>query len=69
VGGSYEVELVMSQAKDSPILATTAVSQVADDRQELNISVDLEKVRPGPYLLAIRNGNSSWVYRTVFVEQ
>jgi hypothetical protein len=66
--GSYQVELLEPQAKDSPILITSAVTQGANQRQELNISVDLERVRFGPYLLAIRTGNSNWMYRTVLIE-
>jgi hypothetical protein len=66
--GLYEVELVAPQSKDYPILATTGTTQVVDAREELNLSLDLESMAPGPYLLAIRHGNSSWVYRTLLIE-
>jgi hypothetical protein len=66
--GSYEVKLVAPQAKDSPILATTGTTRVVDAKEELNLSLDLEAVPPGPYLLAIRHGKSDWVYRTLLIE-
>jgi hypothetical protein len=66
--GSYEVELLAPQAKDSPILTTAADTEVANERQQLNITLDLESLAPGPYLLAIRHGNSGWVYRSLLVD-
>jgi hypothetical protein len=66
--GSYEVEILAPQAKDSPILTTAADTEVANQRQQLNISLDLESLAPGPYLLAIRHGNSGWVYRTLLLD-
>jgi hypothetical protein len=66
--GSYEVELLAPQAKDSPILTTVADTEVANARQQLNISLDLEGLAPGPYLLAIRHGNSPWIYRPLLVD-
>jgi hypothetical protein len=66
--GSYEVALLAPQAKDSPILTTAAETEVANERQQLNINLDLESLPAGSYLLAIRHGNSGWVYRTLLVD-
>jgi hypothetical protein len=49
-------------------MTTVADTEAANERQQLNISLNLERLAPGPYLLAIRHGNSGWVYRSLLID-
>jgi hypothetical protein len=59
--GRYEVALFTRQRENPPVLHGFASTR-RQDHLELVIDMDFERIRPGQYLLALRHGDSDWMY-------
>lgn len=59
--GDYTIAIFGSAAPLNPILLASARSTVGDGEVVvIVVSISLKQLRPGPYLLGVRHGNSKW---------
>lgn len=63
--GDYEVQL--TQGPGQPLLKAQGQASLQDHIAVLELKLDLRQLRPGLYLLWIRQGDSSWSYYPVLV--
>ena len=64
--GQYQVEMVEQPGK--PLTSTEGTAALRDHIAVLEVKVDLQRLRPGLYLVGIRQPGWSWAYHSVVLE-
>jgi hypothetical protein len=64
--GDYDVQI--TQGPGEPLLKAQGQASLRNHIAVLEIKLDLDRLRPGPYLFWIRQGESSWSYYGVRVQ-
>jgi len=64
--GKYQVEIVEQPGK--PLISAEGVAALRDHIAVLEVKVDLQRLRPGLYLVGIRQGGWSWAYYPVVLK-
>lgn len=58
--GNYEIGIFTSATPSAPVLLSSAESRIEDGDEVIAVSIPLNKLKPGPYLLGVRSGSSEW---------
>lgn len=66
--GQYEVGVFDPANQTSPLMTSPASSTREGDSVVLEAPLALKNLRPGPYLLGIRQDQSDWVYYAIRIE-
>jgi len=64
--GKYQVEIVEQPGK--PLISAEGVAALRDHIAVLEVKVDLQRLRPGLYLVGTRQGGWSWAYYPVVLK-
>lgn len=65
--GSYEIELLAPGTNEPAAMMAPAETKSVNGTQQLNVSVNFERLRAGHYLLGIQRGSDVWAYRTLIL--